>query len=92
MTTTMILLGAPALLALLGYLAASGRIADSRDGRDWQSGHGPRYMPSDTPDTAEPRVSARGGGKGALARRAFGSRQVEFVAVTRDRDEHGTLV
>ncbi|WTW92649.1 hypothetical protein OG216_04325 [Streptomycetaceae bacterium NBC_01309] len=92
MTTTMILLGAPALLALLGYLSASGRVADSRDGRDWQPGHGPRYVPSDTPDTAEPRASARGGGKGALVRRAFGSRQVEFVAVARDRDEHGTRV
>ncbi len=88
----MILLGAPAVLALLGYLAANGRVADSRDGRDWQPGHGPAYLPSDTSDAAEARASGRGGGKNLLARRVFGSRQVEFVAVTRDRDEQGTLV
>lgn len=88
----MTLLGAPALLALLGYLAASGRVADSRDGRDWQPGHAPRYVPSDTEAEADARGSTDGGGKSTLARRDFAFDQVEFVAVTRDRDETGTLV
>ncbi|NUT48398.1 MAG: hypothetical protein HOV94_13970 [Saccharothrix sp.] len=93
MTTTMILLGGTALLALLGYLAATGRVADSRDGRDWKRGSAPAGGAGRTPDpasdTAADSVSAD---EVPALRRKFTTRQVELTAVGGDHDGRGSVL
>jgi hypothetical protein len=94
MTTTILPLAFLILIAFLGYRAATGRVADSRDGQDWQHGSVPLAALSDTSDGSGGTAvrtgrgsgggDGTGGGKSPVLERHFPVHKVELVAVVGD--------